>query len=87
MSCTFLFVWFWSPDHILRSHSPVPVFSSMHSPGLTTPVEMKLKLIPILKQMHRDISTASQVSSGSYNASIQSLPDCPTWYTLRLVYN
>lgn len=29
--------------------------------GLTTPVEMKLKLIPILKQMHRDISTASQV--------------------------
>ena len=29
--------------------------------GLTTPVEMKLKLIPILTRMHHDISTATQV--------------------------
>lgn len=29
--------------------------------GLTTPVEMKLRLIPILTQMHHDLNTATQV--------------------------
>ena len=33
-------------------------------PGLSTPVEMKLKLIPILQQMYHDIGMASQVLCG-----------------------
>ena len=45
--------------------------------GLTTPVEMKLKLIPILTRMHHDISTATQVEGliiTSFSSIVQPLP-------------
>ena len=37
-------------------------FPSLHLSGLTTPVEKKLSLIPILELMHHDIRTATQAS-------------------------
>ena len=39
--------------------------------GLSTPMEMKLKLIPILQQMHHDIGMVSQVRPGNCTVIIK----------------
>lgn len=38
--------------------------------GLSTPVEMKLKLIPIFRHMHYDLQLTAKVSHSTFNGII-----------------